>query len=132
MTLKQRRIIDADGHVAEDTQAIIARMPKAYRDKARVQPFHPFPPFDHLHAAHLVDMPPGAFNRKVGPDEWLAFLDEVVVIVGHEAEVIRREHPGAANEIPAFRARALVRPCRSGGDEERAGEQERGERGEQP
>ena len=77
MTQKQRRIIDADGHVAEDTQAIIAHMPQAYRDKARVQPFHPFPPFDHLHAAHLVDMPPGAFNRKVGPDEWLAFLDEV-------------------------------------------------------
>ena len=22
-------------------------------------------------------MPPGAFNRKVGPQEWLAFLDEV-------------------------------------------------------
>jgi hypothetical protein len=52
-------------------------MPEAYRQKARVQPFNPFPPFDHLHAAHLVDMPPGAFNRKVGPKEWLSFLDEV-------------------------------------------------------
>lgn len=71
------RIIDADGHVAEDAAAIIARMPQAYRDKAKEQPFNPFPPFDHLHAGHLVDMPPGAFNRKVGPKEWLAFLDEV-------------------------------------------------------
>jgi predicted TIM-barrel fold metal-dependent hydrolase len=79
-----RRIIDGDGHVAEDSAAIIAHMPEAYRDKARVQPFNPFPPFDHLHAAHLVDMPAGAFNRKVGPKEWLAFLDEV----GVEATVL--------------------------------------------
>jgi uncharacterized protein len=77
MTLEKRRIIDADGHVAEDSAAIITHMPQAYRDKAREQPFNPFPPFDHLHAGHLVDMPPGAFNRKVGPTEWLAFLDTV-------------------------------------------------------
>lgn len=77
MAPANRRIIDADGHVAEDSAAIIARMPQAYRDKAKEQPFNPFPPFDHLHAGHLVDMPPGAFNRKVGPREWLAFLDEV-------------------------------------------------------
>ena len=84
MVIKTRRIIDADGHVAEDSAAIIAHMPQAYRDKAREQPFNPFPPFDHLHAGHLVDMPPGAFNRKVGPKEWLAFLDEV----GVEATVL--------------------------------------------
>ena len=79
-----KRIIDADGHIAEDAQAIIAHMPEAYREKARMQPFTPFPPFDHLHAAHLVDMPTGAFNRRVGPKEWLAFLDEV----GVEATVL--------------------------------------------
>lgn len=84
MATKTRRIIDADGHVAEDSAAIIAHMPQAYRDKAREQPFNPFPPFDHLHAGHLVDMPPGAFNRKVGPKEWLAFLDAV----GVEATVL--------------------------------------------
>ena len=44
-----KRIIDADGHIAEDAQAIIAYMPEAYREKARMQPFTPFPPFDHLH-----------------------------------------------------------------------------------
>ena len=76
-TTEQRQIIDADGHVAEDSAAIVARMPEIYRAKAKLQPFSPFPPFDHLHAGHLVDMPPGAFNRKVGPKEWLAFLDEV-------------------------------------------------------
>src|SRR4026207_333397 len=74
MPLENRRIIDADGHVAEDAQAIVARMPEVYREKARVQPFNPFPPFDHLHAAHLVDMPAGAFNRKGGPKEWLACM----------------------------------------------------------
>ena len=84
MAPNNRRIIDADGHVAEDAQAIIAHMPQAYREKARLQPFNPFPPFDHLHAAHLIDMPAGAFNRKVGPKEWLAFLDEV----GVEATVL--------------------------------------------
>jgi predicted TIM-barrel fold metal-dependent hydrolase len=81
---KPRRIIDGDGHIAEDSAAIIAHMPEEYREKARHQPFHPFPPFDHLHAAHLVDMPPGAFNRKVAAKEWLTFLDEV----GIEATVL--------------------------------------------
>jgi len=84
MPPNKRRIIDADGHIAEDSAAIIAHMPQAYREKARAQPFNPFPPFDHLHAGHLVDMPPGAFNRKIGPKEWLAFLDEV----GVEATVL--------------------------------------------
>jgi predicted TIM-barrel fold metal-dependent hydrolase len=84
MPPNKQGIIDADGHVAEDAQAIVARMPEAYREKARVQPFNPFPPFDHLHAGHLIDMPPGAFNRKVGAVEWLAFLDEV----GIEATVL--------------------------------------------
>jgi predicted TIM-barrel fold metal-dependent hydrolase len=84
MPRENRTIIDADGHVAEDSAAIIARMPAAYREKAKAQPFHPFPPFDHLHAAHLIDMPAGAFNRKVGPKQWLEFLDEV----GLEATVL--------------------------------------------
>ena len=39
-----QRIIDADGHVAEDPAAIIAHMPEAYREKARAQPFNPFRP----------------------------------------------------------------------------------------
>ncbi len=84
MSSYERRIIDADGHVAEDSQAIIEHMPAVYREKARTQPFSPFPPFDHLHSAHLVEMPPGAFNRKVGPKQWLDFLDEV----GIEATVL--------------------------------------------
>ena len=81
---RRRKIIDADGHVAEDSTAIIEHMPQAYREKARLQHFSPFPPFDHLHAAHLVEMPRGAFDRNVGAKEWLAFLDEV----GVEATVL--------------------------------------------
>ena len=38
MATKTRRIIDADGHVAEDSAAIIPRMPEAYREKAQEQP----------------------------------------------------------------------------------------------
>jgi len=89
MASNQRRIIDADGHVAEDSHAIIEHMPEAYRQKARTHLFSPFPPFDHLHSAHLVEMPTGAFNRNVGPKEWLDFLDEV----GIEATVL---YPTAA------------------------------------
>lgn len=81
---KRPLIIDADGHIAEDSPAIVERMPEPYREKARLRPFQPFPPFDHLHSAHLVEMPEGAFDPKVGPDEWLAFLDEV----GIEATVL--------------------------------------------
>ena len=40
MVTRTRRIIDADGHVAEDSAAIIARMPEAYREKAREQRRH--------------------------------------------------------------------------------------------
>ena len=41
-------------------------MPEAYREKARAQPFNPFPPFDHLHAGHLVDMPRARSIAKSG------------------------------------------------------------------
>ena len=36
MTVEKPRIIDADGHVAEDSAAIIARMPEAYRDEGEI------------------------------------------------------------------------------------------------
>lgn len=77
-------IIDADGHIAEDSEAIVAHMPAAYREKARTRPFNPFPPFDHLHSAHLVDLPHRSFDPKVGPEEWLDFLQDA----GVEATVL--------------------------------------------
>ena len=84
MTTKQsidlERIIDGDGHIMEDIDAIVAYMPEEYKGKsfgdrgAR----NPFPPIDHLHSANRHITPPGAF-ANVGPDGWIEFLDEVGV-----------------------------------------------------
>ena len=82
MTTKQsidlERIIDGDGHIMEDIDAIVAYMPEEYKGKsfgdrgAR----NPFPPIDHLHSANRHITPPGAV-ANVGPDGWIEFLDEV-------------------------------------------------------
>lgn len=69
-------IVDGDGHVVEDLDAIVELMPKPYRDKAHSRRFDPFPPLDHLHSANLHDLPEGSFAR-VGPDGWVEFLDDV-------------------------------------------------------
>jgi uncharacterized protein len=77
MALNGHTIVDGDGHVIEDTKALMEFMPRAYREKYDTHSFfNPFPPLDHLHSANLHDFPPGAFN-KVGPDGWMAFLDDV-------------------------------------------------------
>jgi hypothetical protein len=77
MALNGHTIIDGDGHVIEDCQAIINYMPQPYRDKYETHSFfNPFPPLDHLHSANLHDFQPGAFNR-VGPDGWVEFLEDV-------------------------------------------------------
>jgi predicted TIM-barrel fold metal-dependent hydrolase len=91
----ERVVVDADGHIFEDSQAIVQRMPEPYRETALIHPFEPFPPFDHLHSARLVEMPEGAFNSKVGPEEWLGFLDEV----GVEATVLYPTAGVAASNI---------------------------------
>lgn len=74
MAAPNPRIIDGDGHVVEDNNAIMDLMPRPYREKYRFK--NPFPPLDHLHTANLHDLPPGAF-RQVGPEGWLDFLKDV-------------------------------------------------------
>ena len=70
------RVIDGDGHLLEDMQAIGKRMPKGFI------PAHPtilhtlFPHNDHLHASQPLKMLEGAFER-VGPEGWINFLDDV-------------------------------------------------------
>ena len=77
MPFQGHTIIDGDGHVIEDTKAIINYMPQSYRDKYDTHTFfNPFPPLDHLHSANMHDFPPGAFN-KVGPEGWVNFLEDV-------------------------------------------------------
>ena len=71
-------IIDGDGHVMEDTLAIVDHMPPAYKEIPQPQTAitNPFPPLDHLHSAFLCTHPPGAF-RKVGVDGWMDFIQDV-------------------------------------------------------
>src|SRR5919108_4707529 len=77
MAFNGHTIIDGDGHVIEDTKAIVEFMPESYREKYDTHPFfNPFPPLDHLHSSNLHDFPPGAFN-KVDANGWVAFLEDV-------------------------------------------------------
>ncbi len=71
------RIIDGDGHIMEDTVAIIARMESPYREIAARKGVV-FPPLDHLHSGRAVETPPQRDQRPaVGPKGWLEFLDDV-------------------------------------------------------
>lgn len=74
-TYVETPVIDGDGHVMEDWDAVLAHMPKPYRDSGRFRG-RLFPPLDHLHSANLHELVPGAF-RYVTPDEWLEFMDDV-------------------------------------------------------
>ena len=77
MKSKNITVIDGDGHVVEDLQAIIDLMPPPYREKYGTHTFFdPFPPLDHLHSANLHDFPPEAFGN-VGHDGWMNFLKDV-------------------------------------------------------
>ncbi|MCY4440625.1 MAG: hypothetical protein OXE53_10520, partial [Deltaproteobacteria bacterium] len=68
-------VIDGDGHVMEDWEALLEYMPAAYHDRFRGKG-RLFPPLDHLHSATLYDLVPGAF-RQVGPPGWLEFMEDV-------------------------------------------------------
>ncbi|MCH8054927.1 MAG: amidohydrolase family protein [Deltaproteobacteria bacterium] len=67
------RIIDGDGHVFEDNEAMAKFLPSPYNEGRT--PDQLFPPLDHLHA-FIGQTPPGSF-RRVGLDGWLEFLEDV-------------------------------------------------------
>ncbi len=72
------RVIDGDGHIIEDFQAIVSYMPSPYREMFDKRPESIFPPLDHLHSARAVETPPQRDGRPpVGPEGWAAFLDDV-------------------------------------------------------
>ncbi len=68
-------VVDGDGHVMEDWDALLQYMPEPYiksgRFKGRI-----FPPLDHLHSATLYQLVPGAF-KPVREDGWLEFMEDV-------------------------------------------------------
>lgn len=79
------RVIDGDGHLFEDAEAISAYLPSPYRE-AGPWPMHRlFPPLDHLHV-QIGQLLPGSFGggQPVGPREWAAFMSDV----GIEAAVL--------------------------------------------
>jgi uncharacterized protein len=68
------RVIDGDGHICEDNDAIARHFPADYPRPART-PDRWFPPLDRFHA-FIGQTPPGSFQR-VGPDGWLEFMEDV-------------------------------------------------------
>jgi predicted TIM-barrel fold metal-dependent hydrolase len=69
------RVVDGDGHLFEDEDAIEARLPEPYRDIIG-RGGSLFPPIDHLHFARAVDTPPKRERRpKVARAGWQHFLN---------------------------------------------------------
>ena len=72
-------IIDGDGHVYEDFEAIWALMPELLRSERQTK-FHVFPDLDHLH--HPVGkVPPRSFESGVNHASWTKFADEAGIAV---------------------------------------------------
>ncbi|HEY7065762.1 MAG TPA: amidohydrolase family protein [Chloroflexota bacterium] len=73
------RVIDGDGHLFEDIEAISRRMPDVYKDRTQTfGPYQLFPPLDHLHH-HTGKLLPDSFGggKPVGPKEWMTFMEDV-------------------------------------------------------
>lgn len=79
------RVIDGDGHICEDSQALERYLPADFPRPARL-PDRWFPPLDRFHA-FIGQTPPGSF-RQVGPEGWLEFMEDV----GIETAVLYPTH----------------------------------------
>ena len=70
-------VVDADGHLVTDMDAVALRMPPEFIDLARAGGLSRlFPPPDHFHAAQPVRLLEGSFEQ-VGVEGWLSFMDDV-------------------------------------------------------
>ena len=72
-------ILDGDGHILEDNEAILKFLPAAWRDAGAIRAASIWPPLDHLHSAKPMTTPGGIARggKWVGPDEWSVFLQDV-------------------------------------------------------
>jgi uncharacterized protein len=70
---KVATIVDGDGHIYEDEEAIVRLLAPEYAGMYRGGPV--FPKTDHLHIV-MGETPPDSF-RRVGPDGWLEFLEDL-------------------------------------------------------
>jgi predicted TIM-barrel fold metal-dependent hydrolase len=68
-------IIDGDGHVLEDAEAISGFLPSPYRELGPLALSKLLPPLDHLHSQPF-QLLPDAFGagKPVGPAEWRTFM----------------------------------------------------------
>ncbi|MEC9341360.1 MAG: amidohydrolase family protein [Pseudomonadota bacterium] len=73
-TVTKLKVIDGDGHVFEDIQDIVRRMPDDSKNNTTIKYFGPFPQLDNLHQGLWVS-PPEAFVDPGGADGWVDFLD---------------------------------------------------------
>jgi predicted TIM-barrel fold metal-dependent hydrolase len=76
------RIVDGDGHVLEDKEAIKKHLPREWQDNTTTRTLGVFPHLDHLHHV-LARNPPGAFQDP-SPSGWVRFLDAL----GFDAAVL--------------------------------------------
>src|SRR5919201_114563 len=72
------RVIDGDGHIFEDAEAISSYLPSPYREAGPYPMTKLIPAVDHLHT-QIGKLLPGAFagGKHVGPEEWMEFMAEV-------------------------------------------------------
>jgi uncharacterized protein len=70
---KVATIVDGDGHIYEDDDGIVRHLPARFAAMYRGGPV--FPKTDHLHIV-MGATPPDSF-RRVGPDGWLDFLEDL-------------------------------------------------------
>jgi uncharacterized protein len=72
------RVIDGDGHIFEDAEAMSGYLPSPFREAGPWRMDRLIPPLDHLHV-HVGQLLPGSFGggKPVGPTEWSAFMSEV-------------------------------------------------------
>ena len=72
-------ILDADGHIVEDSEAIADLLPASYRGSGNI--YHLgrlFPPIDHFHSSPIeTPFNPRRQRHAVGPEEWEEFLEDV-------------------------------------------------------
>ncbi len=69
-------IIDADGHVIEDNNAIYDLIPEPYHSERQMVGQSPFPQLDHLHLP-VGKTPPGSFDMTVKAPQWKSFANDL-------------------------------------------------------
>ena len=102
-------VVDGDGHVMEDWDALLQYMPEPYIKSGRFRG-RIFPPLDHLHSASLFQLVPGAF-RQVGVErrDRVGELGQERLVgaelIGVRVEAVERcvEDPGAKARLDDLR-----------------------------